>query len=134
MSIFTILIFTHFIVDFIFQSHKTAMGKISNYKIRFWHCILYSFIMSTIWLVLSFNLIYFLIILLYFFITHYFIDSYKPVYWWAKYIRKPQEMIDNNNWEGFINFANTSLGKVLIVSIDQFLHIFVIWIILFVFK
>jgi hypothetical protein len=142
-GLFAALAFIHFFVDWIFQSHAEAMIKHNNAKIRAKHCLIYTlgFVpllvfcvyvsVLTVW-----ELIACLLIL---FISHFCEDTYIPVYWWAKFIRRPPEMtepikestgidgyvrvLDPDPKKGFALFIQTTLGKILMITIDQIIHL-----------
>jgi hypothetical protein len=78
------------------------------------------------------------------FISHFYLDTYHLVYLWAKYIRKPPEMVTPetkthvdgyievlppSSKRGFIKFVDTTLGKILMISIDQISHLMFLWVI-----
>lgn len=123
LSILTLL---HFISDWIFQSHDEAMRKSTDSLVRARHCLVYTVIISGVCL-FGFHLpildvgVYATIL----FISHFIEDSYLPVYLWAKYIRKAPEfsMPGVSELERFKAFANTILGKILLIAIDQIVHI-----------
>jgi len=123
LSILTLL---HFVSDWIFQSHDEAMRKNSESLIRARHCFVYTVIISAVCL-LGFHLplldvgIYATIL----FISHYIEDSYLPVYLWAKYIRKAPEFSTPgvSELDRFKAFASTVLGKILLIVVDQIIHI-----------
>jgi hypothetical protein len=136
---FSLFVLIHFVVDWIFQTHKEAMIKHVSPLIRAKHCLIYTVGFFPLMLMFKFEYweLYFGTIILFF--SHYIEDTYVPVYWWAKYIRKPKEMVNpditkifrGDNWadypandkEGFIQFSNTPIGKILTIVIDQVIHI-----------
>lgn len=124
-GIFFILTFVHFFVDWIFQTHKEAMGKYHFTDIRIKHCLIYTAGFIPIFLLLKLNSSEICISLIILFLSHFIEDSYKPVYLWAKYIRKPLEMQmqGQNNETGFLKFAESNLGKILVITVDQIIHI-----------
>lgn len=180
----SILTFIHFFVDWIFQSHAEAMVKHNNWKVRAKHCAIYTlgFVPLLIFIFLHnfltpWELGLSIAIL---FISHFCEDTYIPVFWWARFIRRPPqvrwniEIIDgqgklfgpddklyvptslddnNNQWrldlandvrqeisyyntchklnaankklhmKGFGEFVETTIGKILMIAIDQIIHI-----------
>ena len=84
INIFTILILTHFISDWFLQPSKWAKNKIKIFKYRFFHCIQYSILFIPVLYFLQINLLW----VLWIFITHLYIDSYRFVKWWNKNITK----------------------------------------------
>lgn len=122
-GIFFLFVFVHFIMDWIFQSHWMATLKHSNLIVRVEHCSLYALGFLPIMILFQFSLmeIYFAIAILFF--SHLHIDSYDPVYLWAKYIRKPPQMdLANNSYVAFLDFVKTPLGLILCIVVDQLLH------------
>jgi len=140
-GLFSILGFIHFFVDFVCQTHFEAMNKHNNALIRARHCAIYTlgflpvlFFMHACgvytWLemFIAVNILFW---------SHFGEDTYYPVYLWARYIRRPSEMTDpivTTNFvghqvvlppdpkAGFIKFINTTLGKILMIAVDQIIH------------
>jgi hypothetical protein len=141
-GLFAILAFVHFFVDWILQTHAEAMAKHNNYKVRARHCAIYTIgFLPLMWL-FNFSPIEWLIGINILFWSHFIEDTYLPVYLWAKYIRRPPEMIEP--WKetftrvdgsiaikvhppdpkrGFMEFIATPLGKILMISVDQIIHL-----------
>lgn len=138
-----ILILCHFAFDWLYQSHKEALAKAKDRRVRFWHCVKYAVPFAPVlwWFGMDVNAI--LVSLAILFGTHFIIDSYVPVMLWAKYLRKAPQF-DNigerpplrpwqdkvvelryyeNDEEAFKAFASTPLGLILLITMDQFLHI-----------
>lgn len=119
-----LLAFVHFVVDWGFQSHTEAMKKARDFKVRARHCYIYTlgfaplmYFMFPDWrdLVFSLTVLWW---------SHFLIDTYIPVYFWAKYLRKPPQMVKPpNELEGFTAFAKEPLGLVLVIAMDQAWHI-----------
>jgi hypothetical protein len=125
-GLFAIMTFIHFFVDWIFQSHAEAMAKHNNAGVRFRHCAIYMIgfvplLAFFLWCHVLAPWQYFLSLAILFF-SHFVEDTYLPVYWWAKYIRKPPEMEEDPK-AGFVAFVQTPLGKILMIAIDQIIHI-----------
>lgn len=141
-GLFAILAFVHFVVDWIFQTHAEAMAKHNKWKVRIRHCLIYTVGFIPILWVLGFSFWKFAIALNILFWSHFVEDTYLPVYLWAKYIRRPPEMIEP--WKetyarvdgsiafkvhppdprrGFIEFVQTPLGKILMIAVDQIIHL-----------
>lgn len=126
-GLFAVFTFIHFFVDWIFQSHAEAMVKHNNPRVRAKHCAIYTvgfvpllvaFMVSgflTGWQLLASVLILF--------VSHFCEDTYIPVFLWAKYIRKPPEMTENDPKVGFVMFVQTAMGKILMIAIDQIIHL-----------
>lgn len=121
-GLFAIFAFVHFFVDWVFQSHSEAMAKHKDSKVRASHCAVYTLGFVPLMLLLHFQeweLIAGLMILYW---SHFIEDTYIPVFLWAKYIRRPPEMKDNPK-DGFDKFIETPLGKILMITIDQIIHL-----------
>jgi hypothetical protein len=137
-GLFAALGFIHFFVDWIFQSHAEAMVKHNNPKVRAKHCLIYTVGFVPLFLLCHFNWLEWLIALNVLFWSHFCEDTYIPVFLWAKYIRRPAEMtnpiselgIDGyitvlppDPKEGFKLFIGTAMGKILMIAIDQIIHL-----------
>jgi Protein of unknown function (DUF3307) len=137
-GIFAVLTFIHFFVDWIFQSHSEAMVKHNNPKIRAKHCLIYTAgFMPLLWFC-HFNWIELLVAANILFWSHFCEDTYIPVFLWAKYIRRPPEMtqprksvgvdgyvtiLPPDAKVGFVDFIQTAMGKILMITIDQLVHL-----------
>jgi len=141
-GLFAVLGFIHFFVDWIFQSHAEAMVKHANAKVRAKHCAIYTLgfipLLTFILCVGALTWWQFLACVAILFISHFFEDTYLPVYYWAKWIRRPPEMTQPikqpTNIDGYVNvlppdpkegfklFVQTTLGKILMIAIDQIIH------------
>lgn len=121
-GLFAIFAFIHFFVDWIFQTHSEAMVKHNNPKVRAKHCLIYSVGFIPIMLILNFTPFEYFLSLNVLFWSHFIEDTYLPVFLWAKYVRRPPEMKDNPR-EGFVQFVMTPLGKILMIAIDQIIHL-----------
>lgn len=141
-GLFAVFTFVHFFVDWVFQSHAEAMVKHNNAKVRAKHCAIYT--AGFLPLLIAFlaggylaiwQLLLSVVIL---FVSHFVEDTYLPVYLWAKYIRRPPEMTEPikstgpdgyitllppDPKAGFVQFVQTSLGKILMIAIDQIIHL-----------
>lgn len=138
-GLLSVLVFIHFFVDWIFQSHAEAMVKHNTPRVRAKHCFIYTmgflpilllFHLTPLELFGSLNLLFW---------SHFVEDTYVPVYLWAKYIRKPPEMskpsmtsVTPDGYihvsapdpkKGFAEFVQTPMGKILMIAIDQIIHI-----------
>lgn len=141
-GLFAVFALVHFVVDWVFQSHAEAMVKHNNPFVRAKHCLIYTAGFVPLLYFLGFNAWEWFFGLNILFWSHFFEDTYVPVFWWAKYIRKPPEMIEP--WKesytrvdgtiafkvhppdakhGFVEFIQTPLGKILMIAIDQIIHL-----------
>lgn len=156
-GLFAILTFIHFFVDWVFQSHSEAMVKHNNAKVRAKHCLIYTAGFIPFMWYLHFSLLGWIVCLNVLFWSHFYLDTYHLVYLWAKYIRRPPEMVDPikvsrgpvlfitddpfkseikeqfdvlppNPKEGFIVFVQTPLGKILMITLDQISHLWFLWV------
>jgi len=112
----------HFVADWLIQTHDTAQKKNHNRVVRLWHSFGYSiwfipcfFVWSTE-VSLEAGMGGFLWILF----SHYFIDSYWPVYWWAKYLRR---MPPPNNPRFKEAWLANPVNPILFIAVDQILHV-----------
>ncbi len=97
------LIITHFVSDWLFQPGKWATQKTKIFKYRFLHAIQYTILFVPILYLLKINLLW----IIWIFITHLFIDSYKFVTFWNNNIRN--RGVKTPDW--------------IIITQDQILHI-----------
>lgn len=138
-GLFAVLSFIHFFVDWIFQSHAEAMVKHNNPLVRAKHCAIYTLGFVPLFLVFGFEWWQWLLSLNILFWSHFCEDTYLPVFFWAKYIRRPPEMTEPRKSvgvdgyvtvlppdakAGFVEFIQTPLGKILMIAIDQIIHLF----------
>jgi hypothetical protein len=141
-GLFAVFTFIHFFVDWILQTHAEAMAKHNNWKVRARHCLIYTLGFIPILYVLEFSAWKWIVAVNVLFWSHFVEDTYLPVYLWAKYVRRPPEMIEP--WKetftqvdgsiavkvhppdpkkGFIEFIQTPLGKILMIAVDQIIHL-----------
>lgn len=133
-----VLTFIHFFVDWIFQSHNEAMVKHNNPKIRAKHCLIYTLGFLPLLLICQLSIIELTVALNILFWSHFVEDTYVPVFLWAKYIRRPPEMVGLRKKieldgyvtilppdakSGFADWVQTAMGKILMIAIDQIIHI-----------
>lgn len=145
-GLFAIFTFVHFFVDWIFQTHAEAMAKHNNAKVRARHCLIYTIGFVPLMLLLKFTMWEFVIGINILFWSHFYLDTYHAVFIWAKYIRRPPEMIAPSKivgadgyiavlppdpYKGFVQFVQTPLGKILMITIDQISHIAFLWTLVF---
>src|SRR6266436_9594847 len=93
-GIFAWLVFNHFAIDFFFQTHREAMNKHNNAKIRARHCLIYALGFVPLLWYLGFAGWEWLAGLGILFVSHFCLDTYMGVYLWAKYVRRPSEMTE----------------------------------------
>jgi hypothetical protein len=137
-GLLSLLILNHFIVDWIFQTHKEAMVKHNHAWIRAKHCLIYTAGFLPLLYLVHLSPLAILISVNVLFWSHFYLDTYHLVFLWAKYIRRPPEMfealketgidgyitvIPPDPKKGFVQFVQTPLGKILMIAIDQISHI-----------
>lgn len=130
-GVFALLTLCHFVADWVFQSHDEAMAKSRNALVRARHCLVYTaFCGVAIWVMFPLTWAVGGFIAGVLWLSHFLEDSYLPVYMWARYIRKPPEMTNKVSEEvpgielaRFIRFVETMLGKILLIAIDQIVHL-----------
>lgn len=135
MMVLTVI---HFFVDWIFQSHSEAMVKHNNPRVRAKHCFIYTTGFIPLLYFCHFSIIEWLIAINVLFWSHFIEDTYIPVFWWAKNIRRPPEMTQPRKHTeidgyvtilppdakaGFVDWIGTTMGKILMIAIDQIIHI-----------
>ncbi len=121
-GLFALLTLVHFIVDWLFQSHAEAMVKHNNPKVRAKHCLIYTLGFVPFLYFFDYTWVEWAIALNILFWSHFVEDTYIPVFLWAKHIRKPPEMAADPK-KGFIEFVSTPLGKILMIAVDQIIHL-----------
>lgn len=104
------LVILHCIGDWLLQSEFVALNKTHNFMVRFLHVFLYTFVFS-----------FFLEwpYLLWIGVSHFIIDSYKPLY----YFRKLMGDSSAEDIESFKESFKTVRGFVVYVNMDQILHL-----------
>lgn len=93
-GVFAVLVFWHFLSDWVFQSHKEALAKAKDWRVRLRHVTVYSTLfLPLFWLVGFWGAkAAFAWLLLMF--SHFVIDTYIPVMLWAKYLRRAPQFKD----------------------------------------
>lgn len=128
-GLFSFLTFIHFFADWLFQSDYEAKNKSKNWKIRARHCAIYTIFflppmlllgLSGWWLVFALSNLY---------ISHFIIDTYLPVYFWAKYFRKMEIFNDSTLTpnEQFMKAWSQPIAPILFITVDQILHLLFLW-------
>lgn len=118
-GLFSIFVFWHFVADWFFQSQQEAMAKSKNAKVRAYHCGKYTLIFLPLLYLTGMDWQKQIASLLILFSTHFVLDTYIPVMLWAKYLR----LVEITDEESFKKFASTPLGLILVITIDQLMHI-----------
>ena len=113
LTLFEALIFTHFVVDWIFQ-WREALYKTKKFLSLLFHSVIYTLGFIPVFLIYHLNFIWLLLL----FISHMTIDQGKIRLWiLEKFKRVKSEEIERPLW------------WILIIGIDQTLHIIILAII-----
>ncbi len=114
---FVFMAFIHFVVDFFSQTEREAIDKITSWRRRLIHSIIYTlFVGFPFGLVSGFGLV-FHVALPVLLISHFYIDSYHPTRLFFIYIRKRQNPIGDSLP------VNVLLG----IFVDQIYHLAVLF-------
>ena len=133
-GIFALLTFWHFVADWLPQSHAEAMAKSSDSHVRALHCAVYTVLMiiPVCFLIQMqhgqsyHSAILYCIFMAILFVSHFYEDTYKPVVWWLKQVRRiPQFENAISDHAAIMNFLEHSngLGYILLITVDQLVHI-----------
>ena len=125
-GLFAFLAFVHFAVDWIFQSHAEAMVKHKHDGIRAKHCLIYTVPFVPILAWWGFDVVMVVGLSGILFLSHYLEDTYKPVVFWMRHIRRhPAFVPGKNDNEAFVEAisADGGLGKILMIAVDQTIHL-----------
>lgn len=108
MTPLELLLVCHFIGDWLLQTHDMAIRKTSEWKVRAVHCAIwtacFAWFVPWPWLI-------------WLYVSHYVIDTYKPLYWFRK-MRG-----DYKTWEEFRASFATPAGFMVNVTFDQVFHV-----------
>ena len=128
-GLFALLALWHFFADWTFQSHKDAIAKSKDQRVRASHCIEYVFAFFPAWtwasLAQNNGILKCITIVFTLFFTHFIIDSYKPVAWWAKNVRHDPAFDQHpDDYETAMKaMMSTPVGAILCITMDQILHL-----------
>lgn len=141
-GLFSIFVLLHFVADWVFQTHQEAMNKTKHWRYRLKHCGIYTGLMlAAIFTLCHISPIEVLLYGIILFVSHFLEDSYIPIFYWAKYFRQAPELNENrsernykqakseeeltptNNLAQFKLFASQPIGLILLIVIDQIVHI-----------
>lgn len=123
---FSLLMLWHFFVDWTFQSHKMAIAKSQDARVRARHCAEYTLLFFPAWAcALNINVFACVAVICILFFTHFFIDSYRPVMWWAKHVRHHPAFDDTriDDKSAMIAMMSTPVGAILVITMDQIFHL-----------
>lgn len=115
----------HVVGDWILQPQKMALNKTSCWKTRFLHCLIYTSCFLFVWPHLS------VFALAWIFLTHFIIDSYKPLFWFRKLRGDFNHMTfdpksDGTSYTDFEKFKKsfeTTSGFFVNICFDQIFHL-----------
>ena len=139
-GLFAMLTFVHFFADWLFQSQYEASHKHNDWKVRARHCTVYTVFFVPIFLMLGVPIWPALGAISILWVSHFGIDTYIPVFLWAKYMRKIPVL--NEGGPGFWNtqirhmldgqkaFAESwkkPIYPILFIAVDQILHLAFLW-------
>lgn len=144
-GVFVILVFVHFFADWIFQNHEQATKKHNDFSVRGRHCLYYTVPFIFVILLLGVDGWWLITSILILFLSHFIIDTYVPVFLWAKYIRKVPEIstaLPNSDDRGIFKntpaqeefaklFKTSPIYAILFIAVDQILHLLFLWPIVF---
>ena len=131
-GLFALLTFVHFFADWGFQTEYEAFNKTRNHKVRAGHCLVYSLFFMPVLFLLGASPLVMLVSFSILFLSHFFIDTYIPVFLWAKYLRKinlKSKVFSEKQM--FLEVFEDPLCLVLFISIDQICHLAFLWPIVF---
>lgn len=119
-GIFALLVFVHFVADWLCQSHDEAVAKSQDNRIRARHCLVYSTLCTATIAVMTSHLEILGWSFVILFTSHYFEDTYAPVFLWMRCVRRPPGVVDLNT---FKSYAHTNMGLILLIVTDQLVHL-----------
>lgn len=127
INLYVMLVFTHFVMDWVFQSDWEARNKTKHHGIRALHCTTYAlgFLPALVW-ILEIPEWKIGISLGYLFVTHFIIDTYIPTYLWAKHISRNPDVVEGGI-KAFRAQFQTPRGFVVYVTVDQIFHLSALW-------
>ena len=126
-GLFALFSFVHFFADWIFQSQREAQNKHKNPKIRAIHCTIYTLFFVPLILILTTVTWKVAVCLSILWISHFIIDTYIPVFLWARYMRKIPELQGDSAKEEFVALWQKPVYPILLIAIDQISHLTFLW-------
>jgi hypothetical protein len=128
-GLFAFLTFIHFFADWLFQSEYEAQNKSKNWKIRAIHCAVYTFFFLPALVCMGFTGWWLLLGIANLFISHFIIDTYLPVYFWAKYLRRMKVFNTRKSTpeQQFLKAWKQPIAPILFITVDQILHLLFLW-------
>lgn len=111
-GLFAIMTLAHFAFDWLTQREQDAIRKQYDWRVRFFHCFIYSVLMTITFVVITdVHFMWAWLIFQWLFITHFIEDTYWFPLWWMENVRKTKAGV----YEGF--------NAVLVVTADQVVHL-----------
>lgn len=121
-GIFAILMFVHLLADWMTQTDSMARRKTEESP---WMLAVHSAAYAAAYipiLSLLFDQTSMIVsVVLTLFMSHGAIDTYAPVWLWARFIRRPPEMKESP-YAGFVTWRLKPRGMVLIFGVDHLMH------------
>lgn len=134
------LVFWHFIADWLTQTENAAQAKSHNMLILFIHCSIYTMLFLPVLVIFGMSWGDVWIASGVLFGSHFIGDTYLPVYWWAKYLRRMTFATRDGTrhpvkgpGDVFGNGQSLQVGDFfkppMLLVIDQLWHLAFLWII-----
>lgn len=133
-NIILILLLFHFVVDFVFQRHETAINKGKDRMTLLGHSLIYGLAMYMVFssvVTTEIDNEYGVLVYVFFAVSHYFIDSGFPIVMWAKFIHQ-NPLFENvytlkDGKEAILkDCLENPFRPAIYIAIDQIFHILVI--------
>ena len=125
-GVFAYLAFFHFLVDWVLQSHWEATRKHSDAWVRAGHCSVYAagMCVAICPILGGWPLAVSAVVL---WASHFVEDTYYTVYLWMRHVRRVP-VVRERGVEGFREYVQTPLGLVLMIVVDQIVHLAFLWV------
>jgi hypothetical protein len=114
-GIMFLLMLLHFVADWMTQTEKIAVHKHDDWHVRSVHCTIYTLCFLPILFFMPLYSVAAVMSFLTLWISHFVLDSYVPVWAWARYIRRPDMPV--------LTWMKTQLGCIIFIVVDQIFHI-----------
>jgi hypothetical protein len=111
------LVVLHLVGDWVLQTHDIAMRKVKEPLVRALHVNIYTMVFALVLFPLNKQDLSLCIVWIW--VTHFIIDSYKPLYWFRHWLGDP----DAETWDKFKEAFTTTRGFVVYVALDQIFHL-----------
>lgn len=122
-GIFVLLMFVHFLADWMMQTDAMAKRKADEST---WMLVVHSATYAAVFMPILYVMFHRSVHMtvsstLTLMMSHGAIDTYTPIWLWARYVRRPSEMRDDPVG-GFTTWCAKPYGFLLTAGIDQFMH------------